>query len=88
MTNTEFVDTHVDDLRDKLPFLLRQHPRAIAFLRAFSDRAEPIVEAAADVGRGGGGVCESTHCRGSDRVRSRDGASRGLTSTAGTSPGA
>ncbi|MCC8364502.1 hypothetical protein LK996_15630 [Lysobacter sp. A6] len=46
MTNREFVDVHVDDLRDKLPSMLHQFPRAIAFLKAFNERAEPIVEAA------------------------------------------
>jgi hypothetical protein len=47
MSHEEFVDIHVDDLRDKLPMLLRHNPRAIAFLRAFGEKAAPIVDAAA-----------------------------------------
>lgn len=39
MTHQEVVDTHLDDLRDKLPRLLRQNARATAFLHAFSERA-------------------------------------------------
>lgn len=50
MTNEEFVDTHVDDFRDKLPQMLRQNPRAVAFLQAVSDRAGVIVETAAVLG--------------------------------------
>lgn len=46
MTSRENVDIHVDDLRDKLPWMLHQFPRAIAFLKAFNERAEPIIEAA------------------------------------------
>jgi hypothetical protein len=46
MTNSDAIDTHVDDLRDKLPLLLQQYPRAIGFLKAFNERAEPIIEAA------------------------------------------
>ena len=50
MTNEEFVDTHVDDLRDKLPHMLGQNPRAVAFLQTVSDRAGVIVETAAVLG--------------------------------------
>ena len=50
MTHQELVDTQVDDLRDKLPHLLRQNPRAVAFLQVVSERAHSIVEAAAVVG--------------------------------------
>ena len=50
MTHQEVVDTHLDDLRDKLPRMLRQNARATAFLHAFSERAGPIVEAAAILG--------------------------------------
>jgi len=37
---------HVDDLRDKLPLILRRNPRAIGFLQAFIERAQPIIDAA------------------------------------------
>jgi hypothetical protein len=50
MINAEIIDTQVDDLRDRLPLLLRQNPRAIAFLQAFSDRAGAIIETAAILG--------------------------------------
>jgi hypothetical protein len=36
----------VDDLRDKLPLILRRNPRAIGFLQAFIERAQPIIDAA------------------------------------------
>ena len=39
MINAEIIDTQIDDLRDRLPLMLRQNPRTIAFLQAFSDRA-------------------------------------------------
>ena len=50
MSQEEFINTHVDDLRDKLPLMLRQNPRAVAFLQTFSDRAGTIVETAAVLG--------------------------------------
>jgi hypothetical protein len=54
MAYEEFVDVHLDDFRDKLPHLLRQNPRTIAFLMAFSEKAEQIVEAAAMLGESEG----------------------------------
>ena len=50
MINAEIIDTQIDDLRDRLPLMLRQNPRAIAFLQAFSDRAGVIIETAAILG--------------------------------------
>lgn len=51
MTNEQFVDCHVDDLRDnKLPALLTKHPGAIAFLREFGAVATAIVATAAMLG--------------------------------------
>lgn len=50
MTNEELIDTQLDDLRDKLPQLLRQNARALAFLQAVGERAAAISEAAAIMG--------------------------------------
>ena len=50
MTNVDFVDTRVDEFRDKLPQMLRQNPRTVAFLQAVSERAGAIVENAAVLG--------------------------------------
>lgn len=47
MTHEEFVDVHVNDLREKLPALLAEHPGAVAFLRVLGRRADAIVRAAA-----------------------------------------
>lgn len=47
MTNEEFVDIHVEDLRAKIPKLLGDHPGTIAFLRVFGDLAGLIVDTAA-----------------------------------------
>lgn len=51
MTNEEFVDEHVNDLRDlKAPALLAKHPSAVAFMREFGSWAGTVVETAAVLG--------------------------------------